>query len=354
MQSFTAIPSDDIISFLRSNNISPSSNVQQNYLIAWDRLRSNTYQFTLSSIADWIIALNLATSNIRLPPMKLLDILSMSDADLLDLTTQLTLPTLDKERFIRILRYSNALLDDISILEALPDDILFEILVNLDCKSIALMCKLSSNLSNFCRRNLDNLLRQNLTRTTGLNIYDYTRQQLINLCQSSSYIKNISAGASHSLILTNTGQIYAFGSNDDGQLGLSDNNNKNIPTLILNLNHIIQIAAKSVRSLALSNTGQIYAFGANYFGQLGLGNNIDKNIPTLIPNLNHIIQIAARGAHSLVLSNTEQIYTFGNNYFGQLGLGDNSNRHIPMLIPNLTHIIQIAAGGGYSLVLSNT
>ena len=253
----------------------------------------------------------------------------MSDIDLQILTNQLGLSTLDKERFIRILRYSNALLDDISILENLPDDILFEILVNLDCKSIALMCKLSSNLSNFCRRNLDNLLRQNLTRTTGLNIYDYTRQQLINLCQSSAYIKNISAGSFHSLILTNNGQIYAFGSNHDGQLGLDDNNDRNTPIMIANLINIKQIVAGSFYSLVLSNTKQIYAFGANEDGQLGLGDYNEKNIPTLIPNLIDIKQIAAGGEHSLALSNNGQIYAFGANTDGQLGLGDNNNTDKP-------------------------
>ena len=285
MQSFTGIPSDDIISFLRANNISSSSDVHQNYLIAWNSLRSNIYQSVPSSISDWIIALNLATSNIHLPPITLLDILSMSDIDLQILTNQLGLPTLDKERFIRILRYSNALLDDISILENLPDDILFEILINLDCKSIALMCQISNKLDNFCQRNLDNLLRQNLTKTTGLNTYDYTQQQLINLCQSSSYIKNISAGYHYSLILTNTGQIYAFGRNEYGQLGLGDNIAKNAPTLIPTLNQIVQIAAGGDHSLVLSNTGQIYAFGANNYGQLGLGDNDNRDNPTEVMSI---------------------------------------------------------------------
>src|SRR5436853_94237 len=354
MQSFTAIPSDDIIAFLQSNNISPSSDVQQNYLTAWDRLRSDDYRSTPSSIADWIIAINLATSNIHLPPMKFLDILAMSDIDLQILTNQLTLPTLDKERFIRILRYSNALLDDMSMLENLPDDVLFEILVKLDCKSIPLVCKSSSNLSHFCQRNLNNLLRQNLTKTTGLNTYDYNKEQLINLCQSSSYIKNMSTGDLHSLILTNTGQIYVFGSNEYGQLGLSDNIDKNVPTLIPNLNQIVQIAAGFYHSLALSDIGQIYAFGFNNFGQLGIGNNHQRNIPTLIPNLIQIRQIAAGDRHSLALSTNGQTYAFGSNHYGQLGLGDNNDINIPIVIPNLNDIIQIATGAYHSLALSNS
>src|SRR5436853_624400 len=343
MQSFTVIPTNDIISFLQANNIYSSSDIHQNYLIAWDLLRSNTYQSVPSSIADWVIAINLATSNIHLPPMKFLDILSMSDIDLQILISQLTLPNLDKERLIRILRYSDALLDDMSMLENLPDDVLFEILVNLDCKSIVLMCRLSNKLDNFCQRNLDNLLRQNLNRITGLNTYDYNRQQLINLCQSSPYIKNISAKHGHSLILTNTGQIYAFGANESGELGLGDDIDRNIPTLITNLINMIQIAAGVTHSLTLSNNRQIYAFGSNGFRQLGLGDKIKRNIPILIPNLTQIIQIAAGVRHSLALSNSRQIYAFGNNAFGQLGLGDTIQKNIPILIPNLTQIIQIAA-----------
>src|SRR5438067_4101785 len=109
MQSIIAIPSDDIVAFLRANNISLSSDVRQNYLNAWELIKSNAYEFAPSSISDWIIASNLATSNIELPSLKLLDILSTPDTNLIDLTNQLTLSTIDKGRIIRILRYSNKL-----------------------------------------------------------------------------------------------------------------------------------------------------------------------------------------------------------------------------------------------------
>src|SRR5437764_1915040 len=168
-----------------------------------------------------------------------------------------------------------------SFLENLPDDIIITILLNLNCKSILLMCQLSSNLSNFCKRNLDNILRQTLNKITDLKTNDYNRQQLLILYQSLCQHKSISAGNSYSLILSNIGQIYAFGFNCHGQLGLGDYTDKNSPTLILNLNRIIQIATGYEHSLALSNIGQIYAFGRNDGGQLGLGNNAMKNIPTL-------------------------------------------------------------------------
>jgi len=130
-----------------------------------------------------------------------------------------------------------------SFLENLPDDIIITILLNLDYKAILLMCQLSSNLSNFCQRNLDNVLRQSLSKITDLKTNDYNRQQLLILCQSSFQHKNISAGNDYSLILSNIGQIYAFGINDYGQLGLEDYTDENDPTSISNLNYVTQIAS---------------------------------------------------------------------------------------------------------------
>lgn len=40
------------------------------------------------------------------------------------------------------------------------------------------------------------------------------------------------------------------------------------------------------QSLILDDKGKVYVFGWNDYGQLGLGNNVDRNVPTLIPNLN--------------------------------------------------------------------
>src|SRR5205085_3202572 len=201
----------------------------------------------------------------------------------------------------------------ISFLESLPDDIIQTIFSNLDCKSILLICRLSSNLLKFSQRHLDDLLRQSLSKTTGLQTKDYNRRRLLNLSRILPQSKNISAGISHSLILSNDGQTYIFRSNLEVKLD-------NIPTLIPNLTYMTQIAAGGNYSLTLSNTGQIYAFGINSYGELGLGDHEKKEIPTLIANLPSIVQISTGRSHSLALSTDGQIYVFGANYNGQLGL----------------------------------
>ena len=45
-------------------------------------------------------------------------------------------------------------------------------------------------------------------------------------------IIKISSGYEHTVILTKNNEVYSFGRNNNGQLGQSNNNNLNIPTLI--------------------------------------------------------------------------------------------------------------------------
>ena len=175
-----------------------------------------------------------------------------------------------------------------------------------------------------------------------------------------------------SLILLANGQVYAFGNNKYGKLGLNDEIHTNIPTLIYSLNNIVQIATGENHSLALTDKGQIYAFGSNMDGQLGLGYSIYFNMvifdpsfvigtkednytnkPLLNNTLKDIIQIAAGWYFSLALTMNGQIYSCGFNGSGQLGLGDDIERNTFTLIENLNNIIQIAGGSSYSLALTN-
>ena len=132
-------------------------------------------------------------------------------------------------------------------------------------------------------------------------------------------IIQISAGYDYSLTLTSDGQIYSFGINNYGQLGLGDDENKNIPMLISKLDNIISVSAGIFASLALTNNGQVYAFGDNHYGQLGLEITGDIDIPKLIfklidQNLN-IIEISAGFNQSLVVTDNDDVFGFGSEKY---------------------------------------
>ena len=54
-------------------------------------------------------------------------------------------------------------------------------------------------------------------------------------------IKQIICGGSHTMIWRNNGDVLIFGSNDLGQLGLGDNQNRNKPKLLMTNPEIKQI-----------------------------------------------------------------------------------------------------------------
>jgi len=66
--------------------------------------------------------------------------------------------------------------------------------------------------------------------------------------------------------------------------------------------------------------------GRNFNGELGLNDNKNRNIPQKLPNIIPI-SISCGGFHSMVITN-EGLFVWGNNKYGQLGLNDNNDRNI--------------------------
>lgn len=178
-------------------------------------------------------------------------------------------------------------------------------------------------------------------------------------------VVQVAAGYLHSLALTSTGQLYAFGGDESGQLGFPGSGGDDTPTLVKIPVSTKAIAAGYHFSLALTSTGEVYAFGENAFGQLGNttnnGTTTPNPTPTLVsfPGSPTIAQIAAGGYHALALSTAGQLYALGQNRYGQLGNatnnGESTANPTPALVtlPGVTGTIsQIAAGNHDSLVLS--
>lgn len=141
------------------------------------------------------------------------------------------------------------------------------------------------------------------------------------------------AGNYHSLALDENGFVYSFGNGYSGQLGLGDANiSRSMPTRISYLPTIKAVAAGAAHSLALDTNGNVWAFGNNSSGQLGLGSYTSTNIPTQIPTLSQIVAISAGGRHSLALDKNGQVWSFGDNGNGQLGNGSTIASSLPVLV----------------------
>ncbi len=113
-----------------------------------------------------------------------------------------------------------------------------------------------------------------------------------NSHSENNKIKMISCGYWHSLALTQSGRVFAWGSNQCGQLGV-DVGHSNEPIIIeLNDLKIQKISCGYAHSLLLSCDGDIYAFGCNDFGEVGNGTGKEQRFPIKLELNNKFIDIS--------------------------------------------------------------
>ncbi|KAG8440199.1 hypothetical protein GDO86_006116 [Hymenochirus boettgeri] len=125
-------------------------------------------------------------------------------------------------------------------------------------------------------------------------------QKVDALC--SIGIKKVACGTQFSVALTKDGHVYTFG--QDRLIGLPEGRarNHNRPQLVPALLGVFvdDIAVGAEHTLALSAIGEVYAWGSNSEGQLGLGHTNHVREPTLVTILQgkNIRQISAGRCHS--------------------------------------------------------
>jgi alpha-tubulin suppressor-like RCC1 family protein len=198
---------------------------------------------------------------------------------------------------------------------------------------------------------------------------------LVDLPGATGPVTEVAAGAYFSLAVTSTGQLFAFGSNERGQLGSSVNNDVSVPNPTPTLvdlpsgsGAVTRVAAGDGFALVLTSSGQLYGFGENQYGQLGstvdnLSSAADPT-PELVslPGADGpVVQIAAGFNHSLVLTSTGQLYAFGNNEFGQLGNSINNGRYAANPTPTtvglpgaIGPVIRVGAGITSSFAITSS
>ncbi|XP_057693777.1 probable E3 ubiquitin-protein ligase HERC1 isoform X6 [Corythoichthys intestinalis] len=115
-------------------------------------------------------------------------------------------------------------------------------------------------------------------------------------------IKKVACGTQFSVALTKDGKVFTFGK--DRLIGLPEararNHNRPQQVPALSGIHIQDVAAGAEHTLVLSSTGDVYTWGSNLEGQLGLGHTNHVREPTLVTVLQNkgINQITAGRCHS--------------------------------------------------------
>ena len=147
-------------------------------------------------------------------------------------------------------------------------------------------------------------------------------------------IGGIAAGSRHSVAVTaTTGKVYAWGSCLHGECGTGGVTPEVAsPTLVEALGPLCikGVAAGMHCTMVLTDTGDVYGWGGNEDGQLGEKSGGTMFLtPTLIEGIGSgrgggdevVRKVAVGGRHSVFLTTKGTVYTVGYGAFGQLGLG---------------------------------
>ncbi len=118
--------------------------------------------------------------------------------------------------------------------------------------------------------------------------------------------------------MTSLGQIFTWGLNQHGQLGLDSADALPMGNQLVWLPQDVKleevffadISAGGYHTIALTNEGKLYVFGRNDDGQLGLGNLHTRRAPTVLPLAVKFVSIAACLRYSLVLPPSGSIFAF--------------------------------------------
>ncbi|XP_023561927.1 X-linked retinitis pigmentosa GTPase regulator isoform X2 [Octodon degus] len=174
----------------------------------------------------------------------------------------------------------------------------------------------------------------------------------------SEKVQLAACGRNHTLVLTEVGNVYAAGGNNEGQLGLGDTEERDTfhhISFFTSEHHIKQLSAGSNTSAALSEDGRLFMWGDNSEGQIGLNDVINVCVPHQLDIGKPISWISCGYYHSAFITIDGELYTFGEPESGKLGLPEELliNHRTPQLVAGIPEkVIQVACGGGHTAVLT--
>lgn len=173
----------------------------------------------------------------------------------------------------------------------------------------------------------------------GTNIDKLSPVEVTHNFELNDFEKIIDAdfGDRFSVVLTSLGRVFTWGDSSNGQLGNGVSDDTYIPIDItgnfsLDANDkVINIEVGVNHTFALTESGQLFAWGSNSYGKIGDGTEEDQYLPINITEsiglyyYETIDMISLGSENSMIVSSEGRLIAWGDNGEGQLGVGTTTN-----------------------------
>ncbi|CAL9101685.1 unnamed protein product [Musa textilis] len=181
-------------------------------------------------------------------------------------------------------------------------------------------------------------------------------------------IRQISAGYHHSAAVTADGELFIWGNNSSGQLGLGKST-KSIVYLPTRVDFLVGINIKMValgseHTIAITDVGDALSWGAGDSGRLGHGHksslfgfsvSSSEYTPRLIKSLEgvKIKTVAAGMLHSACIDEKGSVFIFGERSTNKLEIGEGKNIRTPTVVQEIPDSEEVACGGYHTCIVTS-
>jgi len=150
----------------------------------------------------------------------------------------------------------------------------------------------------------------------------------------------VAAGLHHTACVTAKGTLWTWGNGAFGKMGHGNKEPRQRPTRLgkemYGGSSAVMVSCGRNHTLVLTAMGLVWSCGSGGYGRLGHGDTVDKLVLTLVVTEGfrgaQIVMVAAGGVHSVVLGAAGRVWTWGHGNDGKLGNNDEENRLVPTLL----------------------
>jgi len=182
-------------------------------------------------------------------------------------------------------------------------------------------------------------------KNTELELLKVPNPHLVPSSQKLDIIQ-VSCGPRHFTAVTRNGNLYTWGSGENGRLGLGSLQHSRNPTTVPELTAVKSVSCGDSNSAAITTDGSLYTWGSGLTGQLGHGDNITQYLPKKVLSISHvkIREVSCGPFHSAAISEDNWLFTWGDGFGGKLGHGDEKSITTPRMVQGLRDIIGVSCG----------
>ncbi len=169
--------------------------------------------------------------------------------------------------------------------------------------------------------------------------------------------QDVASGQNHTCAVASSNELFCWGNNDAGQLGIGSTAHQARPVKITHTTGWIEVDAGASHTCAVDQNYDAHCWGLNSRGQLANGATINTKQPTRFDSSTNWAYIASGKLHSCGLKGSGPSYALycgGINDFGQLGIGSTSNQSQPILVTTHDGSTQINAWRSVSVGQDHT